>query len=68
MELTAITTTPLDHEALVRTLDSTGIGAVAVFLFLPARATEAVGEIGAEPVPDGAAAATAEAAVEPVRA
>ena len=34
MQLTAITTAPLDHEALVRALDSTGIGAVAVFLGL----------------------------------
>ena len=32
--LTAITTVPLDHEALVRALDTTGIGAVSVFLGL----------------------------------
>ena len=31
MPLTAITTAPLDHDALVRELDTTGIGAVAVF-------------------------------------
>jgi len=30
--LTAITTAPLDHQALVRELDTTGIGAVATFL------------------------------------
>jgi molybdopterin synthase catalytic subunit len=32
MPLTAITTAPLDHEAIVRALDTTGSGAVAVFL------------------------------------
>ena len=32
--LTAITTAPLDHEALVRALDTTGVGAVATFLGL----------------------------------
>jgi molybdopterin synthase catalytic subunit len=32
--LTAITTVPLDHEALVRALDTTGVGAVSVFLGL----------------------------------
>jgi molybdopterin synthase catalytic subunit len=34
MQLTAITTAPLDQDALVRALDTTGIGAVAVFLGL----------------------------------
>jgi molybdopterin synthase catalytic subunit len=34
MELTAITTAPLDQDAIVRALDTTGIGAVAVFLGL----------------------------------
>jgi molybdopterin synthase catalytic subunit len=34
MMLTAITTTPLDHQALVQALDTTGVGAVAVFLGL----------------------------------
>ncbi len=34
MEMTAITTAPLDSDALVRALDTTGIGAVAVFLGL----------------------------------
>lgn len=34
MEMTAITTAPLEHDALVRALDTTGIGAVAVFLGL----------------------------------
>ena len=34
MALTAITTAPLDHGALVRSLDTRGIGAVAVFLGL----------------------------------
>src|ERR1044071_3257519 len=32
--VTLITTAPLDHEALVRALDTTGIGAVSVFLGL----------------------------------
>jgi molybdopterin synthase catalytic subunit len=32
--VTAITTAPLDQDALVRSLDTTGIGAVAVFLGL----------------------------------
>ena len=32
--LTAITTEPLDHDALVRSLDSSGIGAVSLFLGL----------------------------------
>ena len=32
--LTAITTAPLDQDALVRSLDTTGIGAVSVFLGL----------------------------------
>jgi molybdopterin synthase catalytic subunit len=34
MSLTAITTSPLDQDALVRELDTTGVGAVAVFLGL----------------------------------
>ena len=34
MPLTAITTAPLDQHALVRELDTTGIGAVSVFLGL----------------------------------
>jgi molybdopterin synthase catalytic subunit len=34
LPLTAITTAPLDHEALVRAIDTTGVGAVAVFLGL----------------------------------
>jgi molybdopterin synthase catalytic subunit len=34
MEMTAITTEPLDQDALMRALDTTGIGAVAVFLGL----------------------------------
>lgn len=34
MEMTAITTAPLEQDALVRALDTTGIGAVAVFLGL----------------------------------
>ncbi|MEY4093419.1 MAG: hypothetical protein RLZZ53_618 [Acidobacteriota bacterium] len=34
MQMTAITTAPLDQEALVRALDTTGIGAVTVFLGL----------------------------------
>jgi molybdopterin synthase catalytic subunit len=34
MPLTAITTSPLDQDALVRELDTTGVGAVAVFLGL----------------------------------
>lgn len=34
MPLTAITTAPLAYEAIVRELDATGIGAVAVFLGL----------------------------------
>ena len=34
MQMTAITTAPLDQEALVRVLDTTGIGAVTVFLGL----------------------------------
>ena len=31
---TLITTAPLDHDAIVRALDTTGIGAVAVFVGL----------------------------------
>ena len=34
MDLTAITSAPLDADALVRALDTTGIGAVTVFLGL----------------------------------
>ena len=34
MSLTAITTSPLDQDALVRELDTAGVGAVAVFLGL----------------------------------
>lgn len=34
MALTAITTAPLDSDALVKSLDATGIGAVSVFLGL----------------------------------
>jgi molybdopterin synthase catalytic subunit len=34
MNMTAITTLPLEQDALVRAIDSTGIGAVAVFLGL----------------------------------
>jgi len=34
MSLTAITTSPLDQDALLRELDTTGVGAVAVFLGL----------------------------------
>ena len=34
MQLTAITTAPLDQDAIVRELDTTGIGAISVFLGL----------------------------------
>ena len=34
MPLTAITTAPLDHDGLVKSLDATGIGAVSLFLGL----------------------------------